>query len=111
MSNIHRIRWIDQQIRNKAYPNCKTIADHFEISIRQASRDIEYLRYSLEAPLEYHHERLGYFYQQDAFSLPSLFISKEDRDALHFIAKHYQQAESSQAKHLADLLISISGEL
>ncbi|MDD4663910.1 MAG: WYL domain-containing protein [Caldisericia bacterium] len=111
MSNIHRIRWIDQQIRNKAYPNCKTIADHFEISIRQASRDIEYLRYSLEAPLEYHHEHQGYCYLQDAFSLPSLFISQEDREALHFIAKHYQQAESSQAKHLADLLLRISGEL
>lgn len=110
MSNIHRIRWIDQQIRNKTYPNCKTIADHFEISIRQASRDIEYLRYSLEAPLEYHHDRQGYCYQQDAFSLPSLFINKEDREALHFIAKHYQQAESSQAKHLADLLMQISGE-
>lgn len=111
MSNIHRIRWIDQQIRNNVYPNCKTIADHFEISIRQASRDIEYLRYSLDAPLEYNYDRQGYRYKQDAFSLPSLFISKEDREALHYIAKHYQQAESVQAKHLADLLLHISGDI
>jgi predicted DNA-binding transcriptional regulator YafY len=111
MSNIHRIRWIDQQIRSRAYPNCKTIAEQFEISIRQASRDIEYLRYSLDAPLEYCHEHQGYFYQEDAFSLPSLFISKEDRSVLSYLAGQYRLSESDQAIRLAQLLQKLSGDL
>jgi len=110
LSNTHRIRWIDQQIRNKEYPNCKIIADHFELSLRQASRDIEYLRYSLEAPLVYNHDHQGYEYQHEAFSLPSLFISQEDRDAIYFVARYYQQANSTQAQRIADLLLKISGE-
>ncbi|HOI25507.1 MAG TPA: WYL domain-containing protein [Caldisericia bacterium] len=111
MSNIHRIRWIDQQIRNRAYPNCKTIAEQFEISIRQASRDIEYLRYSLDAPLEYCHEHQGYCYQEDAFALPSLFITKEDRKVLSYLAGQYRMNSSDQALRLAELLQKISGEL
>jgi predicted DNA-binding transcriptional regulator YafY len=110
MSNIHRIRWIDQQIRSKAFPNCKTIAEQFEISIRQASRDIEYLRYSLDAPLEYCHEHQGYFYQEDAFSLPSLFISQEDRSMLSYLAGQYRLSESDQALRLAELLQKLSGD-
>lgn len=47
MSNLHRILWIDQEIRRGGYPNSRTIAEQFEISPRQAARDIEYLRYSL----------------------------------------------------------------
>ena len=52
MSNLHRIQWIDAQIRAERFPNCSTIARKFEITRRQASRDIEYLRYSLGAPVE-----------------------------------------------------------
>ncbi len=53
MSSLHRIQWIDEQIRRERYPNCSDIAERFEITRRQASRDIEYLRYSLDAPVEY----------------------------------------------------------
>ncbi|MDF2938847.1 MAG: hypothetical protein K0Q90_4220, partial [Paenibacillaceae bacterium] len=34
----------DQQIRRMKYPNCKSLSEHFEISVRQANRDLEYLK-------------------------------------------------------------------
>lgn len=74
MSNIHRIQWIDAQIRAKRFPNCRSIAEYFEISNRQASRNIEYMRYSAGAPNEYSISKNGYYYTDSAFCLPHMFI-------------------------------------
>lgn len=60
MSNLHRIQWIDKQLRAKGYPYARTIAERLEISTRQAARDIEYMRYSLGAPIEYCPSMKGY---------------------------------------------------
>ena len=70
MSNLHRIAWIDAQIRLGRFPNATGIATEFEISRRQAARDIEYMRYSLDAPLEFSAERNGYAYAEPGFRLP-----------------------------------------
>lgn len=48
MSNFHRLARIDAHIREGRYPNSRTIAEQFEISLRQAQRDVEYLRYSIK---------------------------------------------------------------
>ena len=69
MSNLHRIAWIDAQIRARRYPNATAVAREFEISRRQAARDIEYLRYSLQAPLEYCAAKNGYRYSEPGFAL------------------------------------------
>lgn len=103
MSNLHRIQWIDAQIRAKKFPNSRSIAEHFEISIRQASRDIEYLRYSMGAPLEYSAKENGYFYSGSTFALPSLFIGEEEKKALSYLADQYQALKSTQAAQLAEL--------
>jgi predicted DNA-binding transcriptional regulator YafY len=44
VSKAHRIAWIDAQIRAGRRPNTLAIAERFEISTRQAARDVEYLR-------------------------------------------------------------------
>ncbi|WDQ32988.1 hypothetical protein PTQ21_01180 [Paenibacillus marchantiae] len=51
MSNMHRIHWFDEQIRSGRFPNSSWLAREFEISRRQAQRDIEYMAISLRAPL------------------------------------------------------------
>ena len=51
MSNMHRIHWFDEQIRSGRFPNSSWLARDFEISRRQAQRDIEYMASSLRAPL------------------------------------------------------------
>ena len=103
MSNLHRIQWIDAQIRAKHYPNSRCIAEQFEISTRQASRDIEYLRYSMGAPLEYSAQHNGYYYSSDAFTLPHLFIGEEDKAALVYLAEQYGSLKNATAARLAEL--------
>lgn len=103
MSNLHRIQWIDAQIRAKRYPNSRSIAEQFEISPRQASRDIEYLRYSLGAPLEYSAYYNGYCYTSEAFTLPQLYIGEEEKMALVYLAEQYRLMKNTPATRLAGL--------
>jgi len=109
MSNLHRIQWIDAMVRAGRYPNCRTIAERFEISTRQAPRDVEYLRDSMGAPIEYSAEHNGFFYTDDAFVLPSYLISQEEKRALSYLAYHYGQAGEPLSSRLAEFFSRVSG--
>lgn len=110
MSNLHRLAWIDACIREGRHPNGRTIAEHFEISVRQAQRDIEYLRYSMGAPVEYSALKNGYYYTDRAFALPSVFMTGSDRSLLSWLASQYSLAGGERAMQLADLFGRLSGD-
>ncbi|RIX60357.1 transcriptional regulator [Paenibacillus nanensis] len=113
MSNLHRIGWFDQQVRAGAYPNSSRLAKHFEISQRQAARDIEYMVTSLRAPLQYVAKHRGYCYADDAFVLPHLYMTDEEKRVLKYLAhryRHYHYDHSEQVQRVADLLSRFEGE-
>jgi predicted DNA-binding transcriptional regulator YafY len=97
MGNLHRIQWIDAMIRENRFPNCTTIAREFCISTRQASRDVEYLKYSLGAPLEYDSERKGYYYTGESFALPSFRITEDEKTALAYLAERYRESDAPES--------------
>ncbi len=108
MGNLHRIQWIDRHIRAGRYPNCNAIAENFEISKRQAARDIEYLRDSLGAPLAFSSEHNGYTYQDASFRLPGQTLSEEAVVALRYLSEQYLHSSNQSAIRLADLFRSLS---
>ena len=71
---MHRIGWFDRQVRADQYPNSGLLAKEFEISRRQAARDIEYMEMSLRAPLKYVAKYRGYCYEDGTFMLPYMFL-------------------------------------
>ncbi|QHT59137.1 WYL domain-containing protein [Paenibacillus lycopersici] len=91
MSNLHRIRWFDGQIREGNYPNSTALAGQFEISKRQAQRDIEYLAYSLSAPLLYVAKYRGYCYEDKTYALPLLYMTEEEQKILNYLARRYRE--------------------
>ncbi|TMV49979.1 WYL domain-containing protein [Paenibacillus mesophilus] len=91
MSNMHRIQWFDQQIREGNFPNSSRLAEQFEISKRQAQRDIEYMEFSLHAPLQYVAQRRGYVYEDKTYVLPLLYMTEEEKKVLKFLAHRYRQ--------------------
>ena len=109
MSNLHRIQWIDIQIRSEKFPNCKKISRHFEISQRQALRDIEYLRDSLNAPVEFSREKNGYFYSDLSYSVPNLLISSVEQKALVLLAEKYKSAKTGVSQDIARLFEKLAG--
>ncbi|OBY79108.1 hypothetical protein BBG47_13045 [Paenibacillus sp. KS1] len=90
MSNMHRILWFDQEVRSNHFPNCTQLAHQFELSTRQANRDIEYMVNSLGAPLHYDAKKRGYRYTDATFALPSTYITEELRRTLAFLSHRYQ---------------------
>ncbi|MHA7582650.1 helix-turn-helix transcriptional regulator [Paenibacillus vandeheii] len=107
MSNMHRIHWFDGQIRNGRFPNSSWLAREFEISRRQAQRDIEYMVISLRAPLVYIAKYRGYCYEDQTYRLPHLYMTEEEQRVLKYLAhryRHYNYDQSDAVKRVAHLL-------
>ncbi|MBN1524520.1 MAG: WYL domain-containing protein [Spirochaetales bacterium] len=109
MSNLHRIQWVDHQIRENRFPNCNTIAEQFCISARQASRDIEYLKDSLGAPIEYSSKKRGYYYTEKTFVFPAVFLAEEEKKALSYLADRYKAVGGEMTDRLAALFEKLTG--
>jgi len=73
-----RYMWFHGRLQAKKYPKIADLAEKFEISRRQAAREIEFMRLFLEAPIEYSGEHGGYYYSRENFQFPGLWVSEEE---------------------------------
>jgi len=62
---IERLLQIHAKIKSGCYPNSKQLAYDLETSEPTINRDIEYLRDTRGAPIEYDYVKRGYFYSED----------------------------------------------
>ncbi|RUM90816.1 MAG: hypothetical protein DSZ23_01880 [Thermodesulfatator sp.] len=90
-----RLLFIDRKIREGKYPNCTTLAEEWEVSRKTIQRDIEYLRYQLDAPIEYAPGERGYFYTEDQYKLPAINIRESDLFAVYLAEKLLVQYEGT----------------
>ncbi|MBO5938610.1 MAG: hypothetical protein J6Q82_03830 [Clostridia bacterium] len=79
MSANDRIQWFHKKISANCYPNASHLSERFEISHRQAQRDVEFMRRELGAPLGYCSTRKGYYYTEP-FALPLVLETENDAD-------------------------------
>ena len=79
---LNRIYFIDKEIASGKYPNTRTLAETYETSIPTISRDIEYMKDIMKAPIEYDFTRKGYYYSDKTFRLPAAIASAEDMLAI-----------------------------
>jgi predicted DNA-binding transcriptional regulator YafY len=82
-----RLLFIDGRIREKSYPNSIDLAREWEVSPRTIRRDLDYLRYQLDAPLAYSARKRGYYYTEHYYRLPAFQISEGDLFALYLAEK------------------------
>ena len=94
-----RIQWLHKQIFEKRYPNAFRLAEKFNISHRQAQRDIDYLRTEMKAPLAYSAKNRGFYYTE-SFSIPSYSASANNEGYSDIMASikdsHYDRVGESQ---------------
>jgi predicted DNA-binding transcriptional regulator YafY len=89
--NIYeRFVWFDNQVRVRKYPNATTLSEQFEISAKTAQRDIDFMRDRLLCPLDYDSSQKGYYYDDETFSLPMVYLSSEELSALLIARKMLQ---------------------
>jgi hypothetical protein len=111
MAALHRLQWIDAEIRAARYPNARRLAEHFEISHRQAQRDFEYLRDSLGAPLAYSAQRRGYRYDGEAYVLPGQFVTPLQRGLLGSLAEYYAGSAERRDNPVLDGMAALFARL
>jgi predicted DNA-binding transcriptional regulator YafY len=89
--NIYeRFVWFDNQVRERKYPNATLLSEQFEISAKTAQRDIDFMRDRLLCPLDYDSSQKGYYYDDETFSLPMVYLSSEELSALLIARKMLQ---------------------
>ena len=79
---LERIFFIDHEIRAGRYPSTVQMSEIFEVTRRTIQRDIEFMRERLSAPIAYDRHRKGYYYRDDNWMLPAIFMSEGDLIAL-----------------------------
>lgn len=77
-----RYFWFQSEIKAGRYPNARILAEAFEVSHKTAQLDIEFMRDRLGAPLEYSYKKKGYYYTDESFELPSLWLKQGEIVAL-----------------------------
>ena len=111
MSHMHRLIWFDQQLRMLTYPNRGTLAEKFEISIRQAQRDIDYLKNSLGAPIKYDAKRRGFYYEDESYTVPNVYINDIQKKMLKFLAYRYENyTQAPQVVQMSELFRKLADE-
>ncbi|HEY5742607.1 MAG TPA: WYL domain-containing protein [Terrimicrobiaceae bacterium] len=73
-------------LQSGKYPNCRSVAEEFEVAPKTIQRDIDYMRYQLGAEIDYDPVRFGYYYTKPVSHFPAFDISKGEIAAL-FIAQ------------------------
>jgi predicted DNA-binding transcriptional regulator YafY len=79
---LPRIYRIDAEIAAGKFPNSAYLAKICEASVSTISRDVEFMRDQLLAPIEYDALNRGYYYTEKTFRLPAGFTSADDLLAL-----------------------------
>jgi proteasome accessory factor B len=88
-----RLLFIDRKIREGKYPNCSSLASEWEVSSKTIHRDIDYLKYDLDAPIEYDAAKHGYFYTESSYKMPAINISESDLFSVCIAERALQQFE------------------
>lgn len=90
-----RLLFIDRKIREKRFPNRNSLAEEWETSSKTIQRDLDYMRYELDAPLAYSPQHRGFFYTEEQYQLPALEIKESDLFAIYLADKLLRQYEGT----------------
>ena len=79
---LERIQVIYKIIRDGGYPTCATLAKRLEVSAKTIGRDIDFMRDSMGANLEYDDVRHGWYASDGLPDLPGFVVGAEELAAL-----------------------------
>lgn len=99
-------------VRNGEYPNCSTLAVEFEVSVRTIMRDVDFMKYRLNLPLEFDGGQNGYYYTQPVNQFPQVPISEAEIFALLVAHKAIAQYHGTPFERPLDMAFrKLTGQL
>jgi len=98
-AQLQRLIFVDRMIRDGMksgkLANCSSIAADYEVSYKSIMRDIDYLKYQCDAPIEYDPKRHGFYYTEELYQLPAISINESDLFAICIAEKALRQYENT----------------
>ncbi len=85
MMRLHRL------MQSGKYPNCRKLADEFEVCAKTIQRDIDFMRYRLQLPIEYDQLKFGFFYTEPVDAFPAMEMSEGELVSLLIAEKALAQ--------------------
>jgi proteasome accessory factor B len=79
---MERMLRIHQLIQNQEYPNCSKLAGEFELCTRTVKRDLDFMKYRLDLPIEFDAFRNGYHYTRPVEQFPGTAVTEAEMFAL-----------------------------
>jgi len=109
---LARMEQIYRAIKTQRRPNCSSLAEKLEVSAKTIQRDIDYMRYQLNLPIEYDQERHGFYFTEAVSHFPSVHITESELIALLVARKAVEQyANTPFQKPLADAFQKLTAGL
>ena len=71
-----------QLIKSGKYPNCSKLAREFEVATRTIKRDIDFMKYRMDLPIEYDSRRYGFYYSKPVDQFPGVAVTEAEIFAL-----------------------------
>ena len=100
-----RYHWFHGQTKAGRFPNAKKLSERFELSEKQAQREIDFMRDRLYAPLSYNPTKKGYEYEDDSYELPPIWFKEDELLAMCLALRLASTLPDHQFKNsLHDLL-------
>ena len=79
---LERMMRLHAALKAKRFPNCQKIAAELEVSAKTIQRDIDFMRYRLGLPIDYHPQEFGFFYTEPVTGFPNIEVSEGEITAL-----------------------------
>src|SRR3954470_2484019 len=79
---LERMMRLHGALKARQFPNCQKIAAELEVSAKTIQRDIDFMRYRLGLPIEYHPRQFGFFYTESVTGFPNIEVSEGEITAL-----------------------------
>lgn len=69
-------------LKAKKFPNCQKIGAELEVSAKTIQRDVDFMRYRLGLPIDYHPQEFGFYYTEAVTGFPNIEVSEGEITAL-----------------------------
>jgi proteasome accessory factor B len=106
--NIERQIEIHEMIRAGEFPNCTTLAAHFNISEETVRRDINFMIERMQLPIDYDPQRHGYKFTKEVGNFSGVTVSEQELFQWGIVRRVLQQDGSHLSPALGALLDKVT---
>ena len=92
---LERMKKIFGLLQDGKFPNCTTLADELEVSVKTARRDIEFMRDRWGLPIAYDDQKFGFYFTQPVDRFPGVPVTEKELFALCVASKAIEQYQGT----------------